>query len=91
MARLSCRKGHTFDGSSTIRFGMGDGDVILEIPDVSDLATWIVRSRADYIDERVAAGDTLAEATANADASFERAFPGGSPRTGSAGKTSDVC
>jgi ribosomal protein S18 acetylase RimI-like enzyme len=82
VAPLSCRKGHTFDGSSTIRFGMGDGEVILEVPDASDLAAWIVRSRADYIDERVAAGDTLDEATANADASFERTFPGGSPGPG---------
>ena len=61
---------------------MGDGDVTLETPDAPDLAAWIVRSRADYIDERVEAGDTLAEATANADASIERTFPGGSPGPG---------
>jgi GNAT superfamily N-acetyltransferase len=63
-------------------FGMRAGDVTLETPDTPDLAAWIVRSRADYIDERVAAGDTLAEATANADASTERTFPGGLPGPG---------
>jgi ribosomal protein S18 acetylase RimI-like enzyme len=82
LAPSSCQQGRIFDGSSTIRFGMRDGEVNLEIPDASDLAAWIVRSRADYIDERVAAGDTLAEAIANADASMERTFPGGSPGPG---------
>ena len=43
----------------------------------SQLAEWLLRSRAGYVDERMAAGDTLAEATANADASLNRTFPGG--------------
>jgi ribosomal protein S18 acetylase RimI-like enzyme len=45
----------------------------------AELASWLERSKSAYIAERMAAGDTLAEATTNADASMERTFPGGSP------------
>jgi ribosomal protein S18 acetylase RimI-like enzyme len=48
----------------------------------ADLAAWLERSRTGYISARMAAGDTLAEATANADASLARAFPDGSPGPG---------
>jgi ribosomal protein S18 acetylase RimI-like enzyme len=50
--------------------------------DPADLASWLERSRSNYISERMAAGDTLAEATANADASLARTFAGGSPAPG---------
>jgi ribosomal protein S18 acetylase RimI-like enzyme len=46
------------------------------------LSTWVEDTRLQYIDERVAAGDSLAEAEANANASIERLFPGGSPAPG---------
>lgn len=48
----------------------------------AELASWLERAKSVYIAERVAAGDTLAEATTNADASMERTFPGGSPGAG---------
>ena len=35
-----------------------------------------------YVDERVAAGDSLAEAEANANSSIQRLFPNGSPAAG---------
>lgn len=43
----------------------------------ADLSEWLERSNAEYVDERVASGDTLDEAQANAQASMERTFPGG--------------
>jgi ribosomal protein S18 acetylase RimI-like enzyme len=46
------------------------------------LGEWIVRARAAYVDERIAAGDSAAEATANADATLARLFPAGSPAPG---------
>ncbi len=48
----------------------------------SDLAEWIGESRRQYVSERVAAGDSPAEAEANADSSLERHFPGGTPAVG---------
>jgi len=48
----------------------------------AELASWLGRTKSGYIAERVAAGDTLAEATTNADESMERTFPGGSPGPG---------
>jgi len=50
--------------------------------DASDLAQWLQRSRANYIEERVASGDSRAEAVANADRSRARTFPDGSPGPG---------
>jgi ribosomal protein S18 acetylase RimI-like enzyme len=47
-----------------------------------DLDGWLKNSLIHYIDERVAAGDSPAEAEANAHASFERLFPHGSPAPG---------
>lgn len=48
----------------------------------SALSAWIIETRREYIDERVAAGDSLHEAEVNANASIERLFPGGSPAPG---------
>jgi ribosomal protein S18 acetylase RimI-like enzyme len=48
----------------------------------AELAAWLARSRSGYISERMASGDTRDEATANADASIDRSFPGGSPGPG---------
>lgn len=50
--------------------------------DQADLTDWLAESNAEYIEERVASGDTPEEARANAHASMERTFPGGvlSPR-----------
>jgi ribosomal protein S18 acetylase RimI-like enzyme len=48
----------------------------------ADLASWLERTRSEYIAERIAAGDTWAEAAANADASLESTFPGGAPGPG---------
>lgn len=57
-------------------------ELIFEDFDPADLASWLERSRSGYISERMVAGDTLAEATANADASLARTFPGGQPAPG---------
>ena len=48
----------------------------------ADLASWLEQTRSEYIAERMAAGDTLAEASANADASLESTFPSGVPAPG---------
>jgi ribosomal protein S18 acetylase RimI-like enzyme len=50
--------------------------------DPPDLAEWLVRTNSEYIQERVSAGDTPEEASANAEASLGRAFPSGSPAPG---------
>ena len=50
--------------------------------DPPDLADWLVRNSSEYIQERVSAGDTPEEASANAEASLGRAFPNGSPAPG---------
>ena len=50
--------------------------------DPVNLASWLERSRSGYISERMAAGDTPTEATANADATLAKAFPGGTPAPG---------
>jgi GNAT superfamily N-acetyltransferase len=46
------------------------------------LNEWIEKTRTQYIDERVQAGDSFAEAEANAIASIERLSPNGSPAPG---------
>jgi len=48
----------------------------------SDLSEWLIRTRSEYIDERMAAGDSLAEAEANASTSMDRMFPAGAPAPG---------
>ncbi len=48
----------------------------------ADLASWLAQTQQTYVTERVASGDTLAEATANANANMERLFPGGRPAPG---------
>ena len=48
----------------------------------SALGEWIDRTRLTYIDERVAAGDSHAEAAANAHATIARLFPHGEPAPG---------
>jgi ribosomal protein S18 acetylase RimI-like enzyme len=55
---------------------------MFELFDQTDLAEWLVRSKSECINERVAAGDTPDEATANAEASLQRTFPDGSPAPG---------
>jgi len=47
-----------------------------------DLTEWLHRTKSEYIGERMAAGDTLAEAEANADTSMDRMFPAGAPAPG---------
>jgi ribosomal protein S18 acetylase RimI-like enzyme len=47
-----------------------------------DLAEWLLRTKSEYIAERVSAGDTPAEAAANAEESMRRTFPDGSPAPG---------
>jgi ribosomal protein S18 acetylase RimI-like enzyme len=46
------------------------------------LAAWLERSRDDYVAERMASGDSAAEAEANAAAAHERLAPGGIPAHG---------
>jgi ribosomal protein S18 acetylase RimI-like enzyme len=46
------------------------------------LAAWLEHSRADYVAERMASGDSAAEAEANAAAAHERLAPGGIPAPG---------
>jgi ribosomal protein S18 acetylase RimI-like enzyme len=46
------------------------------------LATWLASTREEYIAERMEAGDSEAEAVANADASSQQLFPGGQPAEG---------
>ncbi|MBI9113541.1 GNAT family N-acetyltransferase [Sanguibacter suaedae] len=46
------------------------------------LPGWIERTRAEYVAERVRAGETLEAAEANALASHTRLFPGGAPAPG---------
>lgn len=50
--------------------------------DPPGLAHWLVGARANYVKERMAAGDSKEEAEANASASFERLLPDGSPAPG---------
>ncbi|PPF23643.1 GNAT family N-acetyltransferase [Rathayibacter rathayi] len=45
----------------------------------SALASWMRVQRSAYIEDRMRAGDDEAAATRNADASYERYFPDGSP------------
>lgn len=51
------------------------GDVTFEQLDPSEFADWLSRTTAQYIKERMAAGDSREEAIANAEASTRRAFP----------------
>ncbi|HEX3839864.1 MAG TPA: GNAT family N-acetyltransferase [Acidimicrobiales bacterium] len=46
------------------------------------LATWLVGVRTSYVEERVAGGDSRAEAETNADESMTRLLPGGVPSPG---------
>lgn len=43
---------------------------------------WLDRSRSEYIESRQKAGETLGQATANADRSFKTYFPHGVPAAG---------
>lgn len=45
--------------------------------DQAELTEWLARSTSNYIEERVASGDTPDEARDSAHASLERTFPGG--------------
>lgn len=65
-----------------VRHSVCVDELTFEQFDQADLADWLARSNAEYIEERVASGDTPEEARANAHASMGRTFPGGvtSPR-----------
>ena len=54
-------------------------DTLLELVITQRKLIEVINDYADYIDERVLAGDSLAEATQMADVAMERTFPGGSP------------
>jgi ribosomal protein S18 acetylase RimI-like enzyme len=58
------------------------GEVQFEPFDSPDFAEWLVRNNSEYIQERVAAGDSPDEAKANAEAAMQRTFPNGSPDPG---------
>jgi ribosomal protein S18 acetylase RimI-like enzyme len=57
-------------------------DMSFDLLEGASLASWLARSRAEYVEERVRSGEGADDATANADASMERFFPGGSPAEG---------
>jgi ribosomal protein S18 acetylase RimI-like enzyme len=57
-------------------------DVTFQEFEAAELAEWLARSTAAYIEQRVAAGDTAQEATENAAASMRDTFPDGSPAPG---------
>jgi ribosomal protein S18 acetylase RimI-like enzyme len=48
----------------------------------SALAGWLAHTRAGYVNQRVAAGDSPAESEANASSNLERLFPDGAPAPG---------
>jgi ribosomal protein S18 acetylase RimI-like enzyme len=50
--------------------------------DPAALGDWLVGMRANYVGERIAAGDSEQEAETNAAAAFERLVPGGTPASG---------
>jgi ribosomal protein S18 acetylase RimI-like enzyme len=50
--------------------------------DEPDLARWLVDTRADYIEARTNAGDSIEEAETNADRTLSELLPGGSPAPG---------
>jgi ribosomal protein S18 acetylase RimI-like enzyme len=56
---------------------MGDTDMTFTELDASQFAEWLIEASAEYIRERIAAGDSPAEAETNAAASFEHLVPGG--------------
>ena len=56
--------------------------VSLEPLPASDLARWLAEQRAEYIADRIRAGDDEAAATRNAVETDERFFPGGVPADG---------
>ena len=60
-----------------MRHSVGVDELTFEQFDQADLTAWLAQTNAEYIEERVASGDTLEEARANAYASVERTFPGG--------------
>jgi ribosomal protein S18 acetylase RimI-like enzyme len=45
--------------------------------DEGQFALWLIDANADYVRERIAAGDSRAEAESNAAASFQHLIPGG--------------
>lgn len=56
--------------------------VTLEPMPAAALAAWMRVERSAYIEDRMRAGDDEAAATRNANASYEKYFPGGSPAAG---------
>ena len=53
--------------------------VSLEQMPADRLGSWIERTRAEYVDERIQAGDSPEEARAAADRSYDQLFPQGLP------------
>ncbi|MFF5794354.1 GNAT family N-acetyltransferase [Paeniglutamicibacter sp. NPDC012692] len=49
---------------------------------VSELPAWLASVKAEYVESRIRAGESRNESQANADASFNRFFPGGVPVEG---------
>ncbi len=63
-------------------WGIPDEQLTFEPLSGAALSEWITRARTVYIGERIAAGDTVAEATADADATLDRMFPTGASGPG---------
>jgi ribosomal protein S18 acetylase RimI-like enzyme len=61
---------------------MQQTEVTFEPFDSRALSTWLEESRAGYINERMASGDSPQEAEANAARAFDQLVPGGSPAPG---------
>lgn len=51
----------------------------LSAMDPERIQQWLVDTRAQYVAERIAAGESRAEAEANAESSYRQTFPGGVP------------
>lgn len=69
-------------GLSAVSKAVLVNELTFEEFDPAALADWLQRSRAGYIEERLAAGDTLDEAEAHAKASLATTFPEGRPSPG---------
>lgn len=57
-------------------------EMTFEAFDPPGLASWLGGMRANYVDDRMASGDSQQEAETNAASAFQRLVPGGSPAPG---------
>ena len=73
---------HGSEGRSLRQYRIMADPIAFEPFPSSAFGEWIDRTRLNYIDERVAAGDSHAEAAANAHATIARLFPHGEPAPG---------